>query len=65
MSETTYHCSVCGKEAKVKEGEPIPLCCHKEMEALPVCTSAATAEMARSADADEPCYDGTGRRKPE
>ena len=65
MSEATYHCSVCGKESKVKEGEPIPLCCHKEMEPLPYCTSAPNAEMARNEDADEPCDDGTGHRKPE
>lgn len=64
MSEVTYHCSVCGKEAKVEEGKPIPVCCHMEMEPLPYCTLSQTAEHARSADADEPCDDGTGRRKP-
>lgn len=62
MSDVTYHCSVCGKESKVKKGKPIPLCCHKEMEPLPYCTVAPTAETARSADADEPCDDGTGRK---
>jgi hypothetical protein len=65
MSEATYHCSVCGKEAKVKGGEPTPLCCHQEMEPLPYCTSAPGAETAGSGDADEPCDDGTGRRKPD
>ncbi|OGD17765.1 MAG: hypothetical protein A2W03_11875 [Candidatus Aminicenantes bacterium RBG_16_63_16] len=65
MSEVVYHCSVCGKESRVKEAEPVPFCCHKEMEPLPYCTKATTAEMARSADPDEPCYDGTGRRKPD
>ena len=64
MSEATYRCSICGKEAKVEDGEPIPLCCHKEMEPLPACTLAQTAEMARSSNPDEPCYDGTGRLKP-
>ena len=64
MSEVTYYCSVCRKESKVKEGEPIPLCCQKEMEPLPYCTSPSSAETARRADADVPCYDGTGRRKP-
>ncbi|MBP1768501.1 MAG: hypothetical protein H6P98_2616 [Candidatus Aminicenantes bacterium] len=64
VSEATYHCPVCGKEAKVKEGEPIPVCCQKEMEPLPFCTAAPTAETAGRSDADEPCYDGTGRRKP-
>jgi hypothetical protein len=63
MSEVIYHCSVCRKEAKAEEGKPIPLCCQKEMEPLPYCTLAQTAEMSRSADADEPCDNGTGRRK--
>ena len=63
MSEVTYQCSICGKKAKVEEGKPAPICCNVEMEPLPYCTTAATAEMARSADADEPCDDGTGRRK--
>lgn len=64
MSEVIYHCTVCGKESKVEEGKPAPICCQKEMEPLPPCTLSQTAEHDRTADADEPCYDGTGRPKP-
>lgn len=62
MSEATYFCSVCKKEARVKKGRPIPLCCGKEMEPLPFCTTAPHPEMARNYDADEPCDDGTQPR---
>jgi len=63
MSDVTYACSVCGKKVKTEKGKPIPLCCRKEMEPLPFCTTAPNAEMARSGDADEPCDDGTLARK--
>jgi len=59
MSEVTYYCSVCQKEKTVKEGDPVPLCCGREMEPLPFCTSAPNPEMARNYDADEPCDPGT------
>jgi hypothetical protein len=63
MGEVTYTCSVCGKKGKAKKGKPIPLCCHKEMEPLPFCTSAPHAEMSRTGDEDGPCDDGTMARK--
>lgn len=63
MSDVTYFCSACRKEALVKTGEPIPLCCGKEMEPLPFCTTAPNAEMARNGDPDEPCDNGTQPRK--
>ena len=63
MSEVTYYCSVCGKEAVAKEGKPIPLCCGKEMGPLPFCTSAPDPEMARNYDPEEPCDPGTLPRK--
>lgn len=61
--DVTYYCSVCGKQTTVKKGQPVPLCCHKEMEPLPFCTQAPNPEMARNYDADEPCEDGTRPRK--
>jgi len=63
MSDVTYTCSVCGKKSKIEKGKPIPLCCHKEMEPLPFCTTAPNPEMARNYDADEPCDDGTQAKK--
>lgn len=59
MSDIVYTCSVCGKQSPVKTGEPIPLCCNKEMEALPFCTQQPHPEMARNYDEDLPCNDGT------
>jgi hypothetical protein len=63
MSEVVYTCSVCGKEAKAKKGQPVPLCCTKEMDPLPFCTAAPQAEMARNYDEDQPCDDGTQAKK--
>jgi len=63
MADVTYACSVCGKQKKVAQGKPIPLCCHKEMEPLPYCTGPVSAETSRAADADEPCADGTAPKK--
>jgi hypothetical protein len=63
MDEVRYYCSVCKSETPVKKGQPIPLCCGKEMEPLPFCTTAPHPEMARNYDADEPCDDGTLPRK--
>ena len=59
MSDVIYTCSVCGKQAKPKKGKPIPLCCKKEMEPLPFCTTQPHPEMARNYDEDLPCDDGT------
>ncbi len=59
MSDIVYTCAVCGKETPAEKGKPVPLCCKKEMEPLPFCTSASNSEMARSEDAGEPCDDGT------
>jgi hypothetical protein len=59
MSEVVYICSVCGKESKVEKGQPIPLCCNREMGPLPFCTTAPNPEMARNSDEDLPCDDGT------
>ena len=63
MSEVTYTCSVCGKKVKAEKGNPIPLCCRKEMDPLPFCTSAPSPEMARNYNADGPCDDGTQAKK--
>jgi hypothetical protein len=63
MKELTYRCSVCGKEVKAAEGKPAPVCCNKPMEPLPFCTNPETAETARNYNADEPCADGSTKRK--
>jgi hypothetical protein len=59
MSSVTYKCSVCGKEVKVEQGDPVPIHCNKEMGPLPYCTEAPNPEMARNYDEDLPCDDGT------
>jgi len=65
MSSVVYACSVCGRKVTVGKDDPVPLCCHKEMEPLPFCTTAPNPEMARNYDEDEPCDDGTlARPKP-
>jgi len=65
MSDMTYSCSICKREATVKEGDAVPICCGREMEPLPFCTTAPNPEMARNYDADEPCDPGTlpGKRR--
>jgi len=63
MSDVTYICSVCGREVKAKPGEPVPLCCNKEMGPLPFCTTAPNPEMARNYNEDPPCDDGTQAKK--
>jgi len=63
MAEVVYRCSVCGKEIKAEKRKPVPLCCTKEMEPLPFCTSAPDPEMARNYDEDLPCDDGTAAKK--
>jgi hypothetical protein len=60
MSEKIYVCSVCEKQATVKDGDPVPLCCGRKMEPPPYCTSAPNPEMARNYEGGEPCDDGTG-----
>ena len=32
--DDTYYCDICNKYIKVKAGDPVPLCCGKDMEAL-------------------------------
>ncbi|MDR3089752.1 MAG: hypothetical protein LBU39_08050 [Desulfobulbaceae bacterium] len=32
--EGTYYCATCNKYVKVKAGDPIPLCCGREMELM-------------------------------
>jgi hypothetical protein len=59
MSEQIYGCRICNKQVKVKKGKPVPICCKREMEPLPFCTLAPTAEMSRD---DEPCDDGVKRK---
>jgi hypothetical protein len=63
MDSVTYTCSVCGKKVEAEKGKPVPLCCHKEMEPLPFCTTAPNAEMARNNNEDLPCDDGTQTKK--
>jgi hypothetical protein len=58
-----YFCSVCKKEVSVPKGEAVPICCGREMEPLPFCTTAPNPEMARNYDEDEPCDPGTLPRK--
>jgi hypothetical protein len=65
MSDILYTCSVCGKQTSVPKGRPVPLCCKKEMEALPFCTTAPNPEMARNYGEDEPCDNGTLPKKGE
>jgi hypothetical protein len=64
MADIIYACSVCGRQTTVKEGQPVPLCCKKEMEPLPFCTSAPNPEMVRNNDEDLPCNDGTQPHPP-
>lgn len=62
MSEAVkYSCSICKKEISVPKGEAVPICCGREMEPLPFCTTAPHAEMARNYDEDEPCDPGRSR----
>jgi len=63
MSTVTYRCGVCDHQLTVKKGQAPPSCCKKEMEPMPFCTAVPTAEMARNTAEDEPCLDGTARRK--
>lgn len=63
MAQLTYACSVCGKKIEAEEEKPVPLCCMKEMEPLPFCTTAPNPEMARNYDEDLPCDDGTLAKK--
>jgi hypothetical protein len=62
MSDVTYKCSVCGRQVSTEKGQPVPVCCKKEMEPMPFCTAVPTAEMVRDGQGDEPCIDGTARR---
>lgn len=63
MEEIVYTCSVCGKTAKAEKGKPVPLCCRREMDPLPFCTTAPHPEMARNYDEDLPCDNGTLAKK--
>ncbi len=63
MNEVTYVCSVCHRQVAVPKGRRVPLCCHKEMEPLPFCTSVPNPEMVRDHEGDEPCDDGTAPQK--
>ncbi len=63
MAPVSYQCTLCKKEITINQGEKIPICCGREMEPLPFCTTAPQAEMARNYDADEPCDPGTVPRK--
>ena len=63
MSELIYKCRECNRQITIKKGQPVPFCCKKEMEPLPLCTKAQDSEMARNYDADEPCDDGTTPKK--
>ena len=63
MGEVRYICSSCGKQKSVKKGAAVPICCKREMDPLPFCTSAPSPEMSRNYDADEPCDPGTLGKK--
>lgn len=63
MSDVTYVCSFCRKEVSAGAGEAVPLCCGKEMEPLPFCTTVPDPEMSRNDKTGEPCDDATGPRK--
>jgi len=66
MSERRYKCPECDKQVTVKEGQPVPLCCGKPMEPmgpLPFCRVMPDPEQARNYEEDEPCDNGTGRKK--
>ena len=66
MSERRYRCPECDKQVTVKEGQPVPLCCGKPMEPmgpLPFCRVMPDPEQARNYEDDEPCDDGTSRKK--
>jgi hypothetical protein len=66
MSEIQYQCRVCEKQITIKEGQPVPLCCGKEMEPmgpLPFCRVMPDPEQARNYEEDEPCADGTTPKK--
>lgn len=63
MSDQTYKCRVCDRQVTTEKGQPVPVCCKKEMEPMPFCTAVPTAEMARNYAEDEPCLDGTARRE--
>lgn len=60
MADQKYECKTCGKTATVRQNDPIPFCCGKPMEVWPLeaCTTAPSAEHARTDSLDEPCDDG-------
>ena len=55
-----YVCSACGKKRTLPANEPTPACCRKTMnlEPLPVCELAPSAEHSRMDDDSGPCDDG-------
>ena len=65
MSDIKYLCPVCHREETAVQGQPVPLCCGREMEPLPFCTTMADPELARNYRDDEPCDDSTSSSKPD
>ncbi len=63
MKTIDFVCQACGAERSAEEGSAAPVCCGLPMtlQALPVCTIAPSAEMARPGNPDGPCDDGTGK----
>ena len=60
MADPIYHCPECHRQAVVKEGESVPVCCGMPMEPLPYCPAAVSdPEQARNYREDGPCDDGT------
>jgi len=63
MRDVTYKCAACGREVTTGKDQSVPVCCTKEMEPLPFCTAAPTAETVRNGQGDEPCVDATSPRR--
>ena len=59
MTEITYKCSNCRREAVVEDGT-VPSCCSETMEKLPMepCIQPAHAEHSRPMDSEDACDDG-------
>ncbi|MBI5589684.1 MAG: hypothetical protein HY881_04280 [Deltaproteobacteria bacterium] len=56
-----YVCAACGKKRTLPANEPTPECCRETMnlEPLPVCETAPSAEHSRLDDDSSPCDDGS------
>jgi len=58
--DQAYECQNCKGQVMAEAGSPVPECCGRAMQNIPLdrCTLATTAEHSRFDKDDEPCDDG-------